>query len=471
MYSSQLYAALNDAQGILVIEKNKSYSAEEVRHKIAAFEQALEKAGIHQGMRVAILPMRTADWVFILAALLLLEVNPTLIDYRADASQIVTEEECIISSEPQKDIKNCKAILLQTIVESAQLFTGDRLRYSHNNSEDTPVMTVHTSGTTGRPKKVFYTYRNLHWVLDAYYSIYRLDENDRILFSLPFHYCYSVIPSCIIPLSFGKTTVILPEGSTSRQTADYIAQNEVNIVVATPGFYKEIAKFKPETLDFHSLRICDSGGESVPPAVAKLIFEQSGIWVTEGYGLSETSSLTHFLLTDEKGTVRIGSVGKALSGVACKIVDIEGNEVEAGAIGELLIKGDAVATYEDREIISLDGWFHTGDYFYSDNDGHYYFVSRMKEATTVDVSIARLVHNIVPELVLVADVLDVAYVMQDNSYIDVMYSAKEAASGQTIEAEMVCRLPVELKNITHFRRVARIPRNTNGKVVLNEAVK
>lgn len=470
MYSEWLFESLQVAKGVLIVDGSRRLEANEVRRTIAQIQRACSDVGIGEGSCVAMLPERSADWVMLLHALLLMGAVPTLIDKKIDPKLIITNETFIIAGgEADVDTLGAMQIIrLDDIMHITRQQGDAALQYVSGKNEDVTVMVVHSSGTTGRPKKVHYSFKNLQWALMAYRTIYQLDINSRILFSLPFHYCYSVIPCCLAPMMHGKTTIILPEGGTNNDVFKLIALERVEIIVATPSLYKDMAKLDPASVQFESLKICDSGGESIPPAVAQLLEDHSSVMVTEGYGLSETTSLTHFLIPEQDGTVRYGSVGRSLSGVDCKIVGESGNAVVVGEIGELCIQGPMVATYEDREILLDDGCFHTGDYFYEDKDSYYYFVSRKKEALDVDPAFAAIVHAAVPGLVLVGGVTDVAYIMYGEDDIEILYSSLNGIVAETYEKEMREHLPGKLSKAA-FRHVARIPRNTNGKVLLEKA--
>ena len=470
MYSKWLFESISVASGVIIVDGQRRVTADDARGMIARIQDYLINSGITPGMRVALFPERSADWILLLQALLLIRAVPTLIDKNLDPRSILTDESYIITNTNNNPSKGLKHLSLTDIIDEAfRCNTGDcRLLCNEGDSAEDSVLVVHTSGTTGKPKKVHYSYKNLRWALCKYYNIYKLDENTRILFSLPFHYCYSVIPCCLTPIMFGKTIIVLPEGGSNDEVFRLIGDESVEVIVATPSLYKDMTKLNMGKVDFRSLKVCDSGGESMSPLVARFLEDVSSVIITEGYGLSETTSLTHFLIPNNHGNIKYGSVGPPLGDVICSIVDNDGNELKSKVIGELCIQGPMVARYEDRSILSDDNKFHTGDYFYED-DGYYYFVGRKKEMVGISPDIAAAIHAQIPGLVLIEEVTDVAYIMYSDDDIEILYSSDSPASSSYDQENSMRRLLSEEIQHVSFRRVSGIPRNTNGKVIIEKA--
>jgi long-chain acyl-CoA synthetase len=137
-----------------------------------------------------------------------------------------------------------------------------------------------------------------------------------------------------------------------------------------------------EKFDVSCLRVCASGGAALPVEVLRGFEEAFGCKVLEGYGLSETSPVASFNHPDRER--KAGSIGTPIEGVEFRLVDDAGDDVEPGAVGEILIKGHNVmkgywkqpeATAESIK----DGWFATGDMAKVDDEGYYFIVDRKKE--------------------------------------------------------------------------------------------
>lgn len=331
------------------------------------------------------------------------------------------------------------------------------------------LFTCHTSGTTGMPKKITYRQGNILWALEEYAEIYKLNVNNVVLFALPFHYCYSIIPCCIVPFIYGKTVVVASERSTAADVARVISAKKVNIIAVVPTFYQQLLSLDLSQLDFTSLTLCDSGGESIPLPIIAKFQEKTAALITEGYGLTETTSLTHFLLPDAEGGLRLGSVGRACRGVECRIVDEGYRPVAQGEIGELLVRGSMVIDGYDDSSKDLDafhdGWFKTGDLFYADADDFYYLVSRKKDAINIPPRLVGVASKYVPLLLDNVDVLDVAYKCLSPEDVQVFVVAAADADRTRIKDDILAALPSELAELVTVRFVDRLPRTATGKVL------
>src|SRR4051794_2448009 len=138
----------------------------------------------------------------------------------------------------------------------------------------------------------------------------------------------------------------------------------------------------PASRDMSSLRLCVSGGSAMPVEVMRSFEETFGCIVLEGYGLSETSPVASF--NHPHAERKPGSIGTPIRGVEIRLVDDEGNDIAAGEVGEIAIRGENVMKGywnrpEDTAAAIPDGWFRTGDLARQDEDGYYFIVDRKKE--------------------------------------------------------------------------------------------
>ncbi len=142
--------------------------------------------------------------------------------------------------------------------------------------------------------------------------------------------------------------------------------------------------------DLRSLQYCLSGAAPLPQEVAREWKETTGAMIVEGYGLTETSPITHANPMDDWAKVRFGSVGIPIPDTEAKIMDIETGtqEVPLGEIGELVIRGPQVMKGywnkpDETALVLRDGWFYTGDIAKMDEDGYFHIVDRKKDMIIV----------------------------------------------------------------------------------------
>ncbi|HUI23782.1 MAG TPA: long-chain fatty acid--CoA ligase [Nitrososphaerales archaeon] len=255
-------------------------------------------------------------------------------------------------------------------------------------TEDVAVL-QYTGGTTGVAKGAMLTHYNL--VSNAGYGalLFPLSENDVSLCVLPLFHIYGLTVTMNMPISVGGTLVLLPSFHVD-EVAKAIEKEKVTTFSGAPAMYIAINS-KPNAKDFHlhSVRACMSGGSALPPAVRKKFMELTGGNLVEGYGLSETSPVTH-VNPLVGGAVKDGSIGPPFCETDAKIVDTENRyrTLGVGEVGELAVKGPQVMKgywnqKAETEAVLEDGWFLTGDIAKMDEEGYFYVVDRKKDMVNV----------------------------------------------------------------------------------------
>jgi long-chain acyl-CoA synthetase len=247
----------------------------------------------------------------------------------------------------------------------------------------------YTGGTTGVAKGAMLSHYNL--LSNAVYGarLFPVTEKDVSLCALPLFHIYGLTVTMNIPFAAGAGIVLLPSFHVD-EVVKTIQNEKVTIFSGAPAMYIAINS-KPEAKSFNlrSVRACMSGGSALPPAVRKKFMELTGGNLVEGYGLSETSPVTHVNpLTG--GVVKDGSIGPPFSGTDAKIVDAENRyrTLGTGEIGELAVKGPQVMQgywnqKSETDAVLEDGWFLTGDIAKMDEDGYFYIVDRKKDMINV----------------------------------------------------------------------------------------
>ena len=247
----------------------------------------------------------------------------------------------------------------------------------------------YTGGTTGVSKGAMLTHYNL--VSNAVYgvSLFPITEHDISLCVLPLFHIYGLTVTMNAPLAAGAAMVLLPSFHVD-EVVKTIQSQKVTIFSGAPAMYIAINS-KPDArkFDLRSVRACLSGGSALPPAVRKKFIELTGGNLVEGYGLSETSPVTHCNPVSG-GVVKDGSIGPPFSETEAMIVDVGDREkvLPAGEVGELAVKGPQVMKgYWNQEAetgaVLKDGWFLTGDVAKMDQDGYFYIVDRKKDMVNV----------------------------------------------------------------------------------------
>lgn len=247
--------------------------------------------------------------------------------------------------------------------------------------DDTAFM-IYTSGTTGNPKGVILSHRNFCFGGPNMGQMYGLTENDISIAVLPMCHIFSIASPFFGSLSSGGSVVIV-ERFKPQKIFEIIEKYKVTWFPGVPTMFIYLLNgLKENGCDLLSLRMGLSGGASLPVDILEKWERESRAGIIEVYGLTESTGLV--TANPVYGLRKAGSIGISVSGVAVRIVDAEGIEVPVGEVGELIFRGpNATNGYfglpqETGEKIR-NGWVHTGDHAYRDEDGYFYIVGREKE--------------------------------------------------------------------------------------------
>ena len=248
--------------------------------------------------------------------------------------------------------------------------------------DDTAVI-LYTSGTTGRPKGAELTHANLHGNAEVVArTVSRVGPGDVVLGTLPLFHSFGQTVSMNATLLAGACLTLVPRFEPGEALAT-IERDRVTHFYGVPTMYGALLRHPGrERRDTSSLRLCISGGASLPVEVLRGFERAFGAPVLEGYGLSETSPVAcHNHPGRER---RPGSVGTPLEGVEVRVADESGTELPPGEVGEILIRGPNVMKgYWRRPEATAealrDGWLRTGDLATRDEDGYLRIVDRKKD--------------------------------------------------------------------------------------------
>ncbi len=252
---------------------------------------------------------------------------------------------------------------------------------------DDLALLQYTGGTTGLSKGAMLTHRNLSynaqqvraWFTDA------TPGREVCLAALPYFHVFGMTVSMNYPVLVAAAMVLMPNPRDISQMAKAIATHRVTMFPGVPAMFNAINNFPGvDTLDLSSVTSCFSGSAPLPNDVLERFERLTGSKIVEGFGLTETSPVTH--TNPLKGTRKIGSIGVPVPGTDAKVVDLADGltEVPTGTAGELIIKGPQVMKGywnkpdATRDMIR-DGWLYTGDIAIVDPDGYFFIVGRQKD--------------------------------------------------------------------------------------------
>jgi len=250
---------------------------------------------------------------------------------------------------------------------------------------DNTAVIVYTSGTTGFAKGAELTHSNLFTNTWLSTQILHSAKEDVQLLVLPLFHIFGMTLMMNAGILTGLHSILLPKFDAAA-AFNLIEKHSISIIAAVPTMYWGLVHYNAEGFDksiiSKNLRICVSGGASLPLEILKTFEQNFDVAILEGYGMSEGSPVVSFnqLETGRKP----GSIGKPVWGVEIKLVNENGDEVPAGEKGELLYRGPNVMKGyykrpDETNKVLQQGWMHSGDIAIKDEDGFYYIVDRLKD--------------------------------------------------------------------------------------------
>jgi len=260
---------------------------------------------------------------------------------------------------------------------------GDPIGQVEVDTAEHVVVLPYSSGTTGLPKGVMLTHRNLVANIAQCNPVLEVSGDDEVaIAALPFFHIYGMQVLMNGLLANGVQILSMPRFDL-QQALEAIQEQKVTRFFAVPPMVLALAKHPMvDEYDLSSLRMVFSGAAPLGAELAEEAATRIGTEVVQGYGMSELSPVSH---ATPPGEYRPGTSGVAVPNTECRIVDADGNDQDVGGRGELWVRGPQVMKgylnneEATRHTIDEEGWLHTGDVAELDEAGHYSIVDRVKE--------------------------------------------------------------------------------------------
>lgn len=339
----------------------------------------------------------------------------------------------------------------------------------------------YTGGTTGFPKGVMLTHKNLiaNAKMCDVWLMRGNNGNDVVLGALPFFHVYGLTTVMILSVMNGAKMVLIPKPEPETLLKS-IESQQVTLFPGAPTMYIGLLNHPDlEKYDLSSIEYCISGSAPLPKEVQDKFEKATGGIIVEGYGLTESSPVTHANPLDREKR-RIGSIGLPWPDTDAAVVSLENDEkLPPGEIGEIIVKGPQVMMGywnrpEETEMTLKNGWLYTGDIGYMDEDGYFYIVDRKKDMIIAsgfniyprEIEEVLYEHSAIKE-VAVAGVPDPYRGETVKAYIVL----KEGAKVTEEELDRFCRerlAAYKVPRIYEFRD--ELPKTTVGKILRRQLV-
>src|SRR5271156_3170847 len=336
---------------------------------------------------------------------------------------------------------------------------------------------LYTSGSGGIPKAVVHRHQDMGAAARNYaLGVLGLRADDRLFSVSKLFFAYGLGNGMYFPLHFGASVILYPERPRADEIAAVIAEHRPTVFFSVPIFYASLLRESERglELDFSSVRLAVSAGESLPAEIFEQFRQRFGIEILDGIGSSE---MLHVFLSSRPGEARAGSCGREVPGYEARILDDAGEPAAADEAGNLWVKGEsAFAEYwripELTARTKRDGWVNTGDKFSRDAEGYCYYRGRADDMMKVsgmwvspgEVENALLGHAAIAECAVVGNA-DAVGLVRPVAYIVLRQSVVNTAGGldSEIYGWLRTRLP-GFKCPQEYRFVKELPRTATGKV-------
>src|SRR3982751_5275587 len=341
------------------------------------------------------------------------------------------------------------------------------------NPREDLIALPYSSGTTGLPKGVMLTHHNLVANLCQMEGLDYFSQDDTLICVLPLFHIYGLVVILNMGLHKGSTIVTMPRFDL-EQFLKAVQDYRVTMAHIVPPIVLALSNSPlVEQYDLSSLHTLFSGAAPLGESLTKTCMQRLNCKIRQGYGMTETSPVTHSSPSDAS-RVKFGSVGLVAPNTECKVVDLEsGTPQPARKEGEICVRGPQVMKgYLNKpeatsSTIDSDGWLHTGDVGFVDEDGHFFVVDRAKELIKYkgfQVAPAEL-ESILLTHPAIADAAVIPYPDDEAGEVPKAYVVRTADVSAAAIMDYLAAEVAPFKKLRFVEFIDKIPKSPSGKIL------
>ena len=390
-----------NADKIAIYCRDKTYTYREIQVYVNRVGNALHILGVHQDERVMLVMKDTPEAVACFYGAIKIGAIPILVNYMytsddfryllndSRARTLIADEEFIETIEQwQEKHHYLKTTVIVGKPRQASHISfydivnrcSDKLEVAHTTIDDAAFWN-YTSGSTGTPKGAVHLQHDIFTCIDNYaVGVLGLTSNEILFSASKVFFAYGLGNTIFYPFGVGAATILLPDRPLPATIFETINKYRPTVFFGVPTLYASLLQVEnaEQKYDLSSLRICTSAGEALPKEIYFAWKKRFGLDILDGIGSTE---ILHIFISNRPGDVRPGSSGKLIQGYSARIIDEAENDVPDGEVGTLHIKGESIAAFywrhhEKTKSSMLGQWFNTGDQYYRDKEGYYYYCGR-----------------------------------------------------------------------------------------------
>lgn len=273
--------------------------------------------------------------------------------------------------------QSAQHLTLEKVMEA----TSSQLEAAQTSKDDAAFW-LYSSGSTGTSKACIHLHHDMVVCSELYAKgILEMNNRDRCYSVARLFFAYGLGNAGYFPLSCGATTILSPARPEPAHIYANIERYGPTLFFSVPSNYASLLAYHRQDgdeFDLSSVRHAISAGESLPAPLFERFKKRFGVEVLDALGSTET---LHMVISNRPGEVRPGSSGKIIHGYEGKLINEGGCEAVRCEIGALLIKGDSICAgywnqHEKTKETFEGAWFHTGDKYYQDEDGYFWYAGR-----------------------------------------------------------------------------------------------
>jgi fatty-acyl-CoA synthase len=471
--------------------EGSSLTFQQLSDRTRSLASAFQKMGLKPGSRIAYLGFNNSALLEVMFAAASMGGVFVAVNFRLTGDELTyilndSEVEALFVDDdlypvinPVRSAIGCeKFISVQTPVEGDYNFNdliaqNQPLQECYKSVPDETAVIMYTSGTTGKPKGAMLTHSNLYWNFVNTSMAVGFMESDVTLVCAPLFHIGGLNVTTLGTLFVGGHAVIL-KNFDPENVLKLIEEMKISTMFGAPTMFQMMAlQDRWLATDLSSLRVLMVGAAPVPEPLIHA-YNDRGVPFCQGYGLTETAPLA-LILQPDNVLAKVGSAGKAPMFTDVQLVDANNDPVPVGERGEVVVRGPNVMKgYLNRpdatlEAIDENGWFHTGDVAYMDDDGFFFICDRLKDMI---ITGGENVYPAEVESVLLGHdaIVDVAVLgVSDEKWGEAVIAVAVLAEGQSLTLSELreygthhlarYKLPLQLYCLDE------LPRNPSGKVL------